>query len=72
MDWSVFLYFQAANNQFVAAKSAGQAGMSREEKLKELATAYDSFVELKNNLEEGTRVNNVLNLWMRLSSNITS
>lgn len=49
---------QRANEQFSQAKSQNQAGASREQKLKDLAAAYDSFVELKGNLEEGTKVTN--------------
>lgn len=33
-----------------------QSGAQRAEMLKELATAFDAFVELKSNLEEGTKV----------------
>lgn len=33
-----------------------QSGAKRAEMLKELATAFDAFVELKSNLEEGTKV----------------
>ena len=32
------------------------ANTQREEKLKALASAYDGFIELKSNLEEGTKV----------------
>jgi len=45
-----------ANTKFVEAKAQYKSGEVREEKLKNLATAYDSFVELKSNLEEGTKV----------------
>lgn len=47
---------QNANDEFVRAKSQNQSGASREEKMKELAAAYDGYVELKGNLEEGTKV----------------
>lgn len=33
-----------------------QSGARREDMLKELASAYDAFVELKGNLEEGNKV----------------
>ena len=42
--------------EFAQAKVQNQAAASREEKLKDLAAAYDSYVELKGNLEEGTKV----------------
>ena len=44
------------NTEFCKAKAKGGSGMSREEKLKSLASAYDMFMELKSNLEEGTKV----------------
>jgi len=46
------------NGEFTAAKVQyqNQSSASREEKLKDLAAAYDSYVELKGNLEEGTKV----------------
>ena len=50
---------QVANNKFSDAKVQNQAGALREEKLKCLASAYDSFTELKGNLEEGTKVNKI-------------
>jgi programmed cell death 6-interacting protein len=39
-------------------QAAGQnhSAATREQKLKDLASAYDSFTELKGNLEEGTKV----------------
>ena len=50
------LLFQVSNDEFSSAKASGQAGASREQKLRDFAAAYDSFMELKNNLEEGTKV----------------
>ena len=47
---------QRANDQFMAAKAKNQPAGSRDQKLKDLAAAYDMFVELKGNLEEGTKV----------------
>lgn len=53
---------QAANTKFVEAKAQYDSGAAREEKLKILATAFDSFVELKGNLEEGSKVEYFINI----------
>ena len=45
---------------FVPFKERGGEGSSREEALKSLAAAYDAFMELKGNLEEGTKFYNDL------------
>ena len=47
---------QRVNTDFCAAKSQGAGGVSRDEMLKNLASAFDSYMELKGNLEEGTKV----------------
>ena len=47
---------QTANSAFVDAKSNSQSGAQRETMLKDLAAGFDSFMELKGNLEEGTKV----------------
>lgn len=47
---------QRANMEFTQAKAGNQSASSRETKLKDMATAYDSFVELKSNIDEGTKV----------------
>ncbi len=47
---------QEANSRFCQAKAGNQNAVTREQKLKEVATAFDSYVELKSNLEEGTKV----------------
>lgn len=36
-----------------------QTGMEREQMLRALAAAYDAFIELKGNLEEGTKVRSI-------------
>ncbi len=46
---------QEANQRFSQAKS-GDKGAERESILKMLASAHDTFMELKGNLEEGTKV----------------
>ena len=48
---------QQANTEFSNAKTS-QGAANREQKLKDLAAAFDSYVELKNNLGEGTKVCN--------------
>jgi len=51
-----FLLFQTANEKFVHEKQSGQAATEREAMLKDLATAYDIYMELIGNLQEGTKV----------------
>jgi len=53
---SLCICYQTAHAEFSQANVGNQSGVTREEKLKELAAAYDSFTELKGNLEEGTKV----------------
>ena len=54
------LYFQEANTQFTQAKSSNQSGAQREQLLKDLASGFDNYMELKSNLEEGTKVTETL------------
>lgn len=49
---------QEAHQQFAGA--SGSSSTSRDGLLSELATAYDSFIELQNNLKEGTKFYNDL------------
>lgn len=54
--YETFVILQRANMEFTQAKAGNQSASSRETKLKDMATAYDSFVELKSNIDEGTKV----------------
>lgn len=54
--WSYFS-LQTANMEFCQAKASDQSGAQREAMLKDLAAGFDMFMELKSNLEEGTKVN---------------
>lgn len=51
--------FQQANQQFCAEKSGNTTGAERETMLKMLAGAHDIFVELRANLQEGTKVRSI-------------
>jgi len=42
--------------EFTQTAGQNHSAATREQKLKDLAAAYDSFTELKSNLEEGTKV----------------
>lgn len=57
--YTSILCLQAAHQVFSQEKMLDQSGAKRAEMLKELATAFDAFVELKSNLEEGTKVRRV-------------
>lgn len=47
---------QNANTEFCQAKSSNQSAAQRETLLKDLASGFDNYMELKSNLEEGTKV----------------
>ncbi|XP_011665500.1 programmed cell death 6-interacting protein isoform X2 [Strongylocentrotus purpuratus] len=51
---------QDANTRFCSAKQTNAGGQQREEMLRNLATAYDSYMELTSNLQEGTKFYNDL------------
>ncbi len=50
------MLFKVANNKFVAENQSGTKAGEREQMLKELAQAYDAYIELVANLKEGTKV----------------
>lgn len=55
--WSINLSFNKVSHQeFSKMKQSNNEANLREEVLKNLATAYDNFVELVANLKEGTKV----------------
>ena len=54
--WDLFWCLQTGNEKFVKEKQSGKVASERENMLKELATAYDIYMELLANLQEGTKV----------------
>ncbi|CAG2210948.1 ALIX [Mytilus edulis] len=54
---------QNTNTEFCQAKASNQGAAQREQVLKDLAAGFDMYMELKSNLEEGTRyINQLCNL----------
>lgn len=63
---------QSVNLEFSEAKAKDQSGVSRDEKLKSLASAYDIFMELKGNVEEGTAFyNNLTQLLVKFQCKVS-
>lgn len=50
------LFYQNTNTEFCQAKASNQGAAQREQVLKDLAAGFDMYMELKSNLEEGTKV----------------
>lgn len=48
--------FQTSHQEFSSLKQSNTEANQREEVLKKLALAHDSYVEISNNLREGTKV----------------
>ncbi|KAH9524394.1 Rhophilin, Rho GTPase binding protein [Bulinus truncatus] len=67
----VLAQIQNANTEFCNAKTSNQSAAQRETVLKDLAAGFDSFMELKSNIEEGTKFYNDLTpLLVRLQTKI--
>jgi len=57
--YAFFLFvivYQKNHSEFARSKVQSQTGVGRDYKLKELASAFDSFIELKGNIDEGKQV----------------
>lgn len=49
-------FFKVSHQEFSSLKQSNTEGHQREEILKKLASAHDSYIEISNNLREGTKV----------------
>lgn len=54
-SWHV-AFLQVSHQEFSSLKQSNTEANQREEVLKKLASAHDSYVEISNNLREGTKV----------------
>lgn len=50
------IYFQRWNKEFSSEKAGSVKAAEREKILKLLANGHDKYLEIKSNLEEGTKV----------------
>lgn len=50
------IFFQTSHQEFSSLKQSNTEANQREEVLKKLASAHDSYVEISSNLREGTKV----------------
>lgn len=57
------LLVQTAHQEFASLKQSNSEANQREEVLKKLASAHDSYVEICSNLREGTKVQVQLYAW---------
>ena len=52
----IFALFCRIQTKFCQAKASNQGAAQREQVLKDLTAGFDIYIELKSNLEEGTKV----------------
>lgn len=50
------IFFQTSHQEFSSLKQSNTEANQREDVLKKLASAHDSYVEISSNLREGTKV----------------
>ncbi len=50
------IFFQTSHQEFSSLKQSNTEANQREEVLKKLASAHDSYIEISSNLREGTKV----------------
>lgn len=50
------IFLQTSHQEFSGLKQSNAESNQREEVLKKLASAHDSYVEISSNLREGTKV----------------
>ncbi|XP_074652220.1 programmed cell death 6-interacting protein-like isoform X2 [Tubulanus polymorphus] len=63
---------QRANSEFAQARQSNQSAAERDKVLKDLAEAFDGYMELKNNLEEGNKFyNDLTQLLLRCQGKIS-
>lgn len=53
---------QVSHQEFSALKQSNSEANNREDVLKKLASAHDSYVEISSNIREGTKVTHALTL----------
>ena len=60
LQQSIMPEIQRLNNEFCQQKSANKSAEQRETVLKDLAAAYDAYMELKANVNEGAKVRRLI------------